>query len=160
MMLPPPDRRLIEDYLPLDELNAIAGKEKKHPKHPVALVHYWSARRPTTASRAAIYAELVPAPNSDGERTESTSFVTNLAAFKLDPNILSKVRERIRTQHGRRAPNDVAKTISKYLLDVENPLSKRLIHALTNQIQPSDAVGGKKRRSTHGLLHRPRQQET
>ena len=41
--------------------------------------------------------------------------------------------------------NDVGQTISRYLLDIENPLSKRLIHALTNQIQPSDAVGGKKK---------------
>ena len=41
--------------------------------------------------------------------------------------------------------HDVAKTISKYLLDVENPLSKRLIHALTNQVQSSDAVGGKRK---------------
>ena len=43
------DRRLIEDYLPLDAINAIASKEKKHPKHPVALVHYWPARRPFLA---------------------------------------------------------------------------------------------------------------
>ena len=43
--------------------------------------------------------------------------------------------------------NDVGQTISKYLLDIENPLSKRLIHALTNQIQPSDAVDGKKKES-------------
>lgn len=52
------ERRLIEDYLPLDPLNAIAAKEKKHPKHPVALVHYWPARRPTSVSRAAVYAAL------------------------------------------------------------------------------------------------------
>ena len=32
--------RLIEDYLPLDELNSLATIEKKHPKHRVALVHY------------------------------------------------------------------------------------------------------------------------
>lgn len=43
------DPRLIEDYLPLDVLNAIASKEKLHPRHYVTLVHYWPARRPTTA---------------------------------------------------------------------------------------------------------------
>ena len=64
IMAPEADRRLIEDYLPLDALNAISTKEKKHPKHPVALVHYWPARRPTIVSRAAIYATLVPAPRS------------------------------------------------------------------------------------------------
>ena len=67
------DRRLIEDYLPLDDINAIAAKEKKHPKHPVALVHYWPARRPTSASRAAVYAALVSAPNSDAERAEAAT---------------------------------------------------------------------------------------
>jgi len=56
------DRRLIEDYLPINALNAIAAKEKKHPQHQVALIHYWPARRPITACRAAIYAALVRAP--------------------------------------------------------------------------------------------------
>ncbi len=31
------DRRQIEDYLPLDVLNAIASKEKKHPRRYVEL---------------------------------------------------------------------------------------------------------------------------
>ena len=63
------DRRLIEDYLPLDFLNAVASKEKLHPRHYVSLIHYWPARRPTTACRAAVYSALVPAPCSDAERT-------------------------------------------------------------------------------------------
>ncbi len=104
MMAATSDRRLIEDYLPLDALNAISAKEKKHPKHPVALVHYWPARRPTTASRATIYAALVPAPNSDDERTEAASFVTKLAAFKPDPGIVGEAGDRIRKAHGGRAP--------------------------------------------------------
>ena len=98
------DRRLIEDYLPLDALNAISAKEKKHPKHPVALVHYWPARRPTTVSRAAIYAALVPAPDSDDERAEAASFVADLAAFKPDPGIVGEARERIWKAHGGRTP--------------------------------------------------------
>ena len=67
------DCRLIEDYLPLDALNAIASGEvatgeKLNPRRYVELVHYWPARRPITASRAAIYAALVPVPDSDDER--------------------------------------------------------------------------------------------
>ena len=98
------DRRLIEDYLPLDVLNAIAAKDKKHPKHPVSLVHYWPARRPITACRAAIYAALVPAPSTDEEREEAASFVTKLAAFKPDPKVVKKASDRIRKSHEGEAP--------------------------------------------------------
>ena len=102
--MPGADRRLIEDYLPLDALNAIAAKEKKHPKHPVALVHYWPARRPTTAARAAVYAALVPAPRSGDERQDAASFVTRLAAFKPDPEVVEEAGDRIRKAHGGRTP--------------------------------------------------------
>ena len=98
------DRRLIEDYLPLDDLNAISAKEKKHPKHPVALVHYWPARRPTTVSRAAIYAALVSGPRSGDERAEAAAFVRRLAAFKPDPAIVAEAGDRIRKAHGGRTP--------------------------------------------------------
>ena len=98
------DRRLIEDYLPLDPLNAIAAKEKKHPKHPVALVHYWPARRPTSASRAAVYATLVGAPNSDEERAQAASFVTRLAAFEPDAVALRIAQAQVRKLHCGQAP--------------------------------------------------------
>ena len=98
------DRRLIEDYLPLDELNAIAAKEMSHPKHSVALVHYWPARRPNTVSRAAIYTTLVSVPKTDAEREEAKSFVTKLAAYKPDAKTVSEARERIRKAHGDRSP--------------------------------------------------------
>ena len=98
------DCRLIEDYLPLDDLNAISAKEKKHPKHPVALVHYWPARRPTTVSRAAIYAALVSGPRSGDERAEAAAFVRRLAAFKPDPGIVEEAGGRIRKAHGGRTP--------------------------------------------------------
>ncbi len=90
------DRRLIEDYLPLDDLNAIASKEKLHPRRYVELVHYWPARRPITASRAAIYAALVEAPHSDAEREEVGAFVAKLAAYKPDTGIVGEAVERIR----------------------------------------------------------------
>ena len=98
------DRRLIEDYLPLDGLNAVASKEKLHPRRYVELVHYWPARRPITASRAAIYATLVSAPNSDVERDEAASFVGRLAMFKPDPDVVRQARDRVKQAHGGRAP--------------------------------------------------------
>ena len=98
------DRRLIEDYLPLDDLNAIAAREKKHPRRYVELVHYWPARRPITASRAAVYGTLVAAPKSDGEREESATFVAKLAAFEPDPRIVEEATERIRAHYEGRSP--------------------------------------------------------
>ena len=98
------DRRLIEDYLPLDLLNAIASKEKKHPKHPVALVHYWPARRPTTSSRAAIYAALVSAPQSEEERREAATFVAKLAGFKPSNKVVSDAAAQLRESHGGKPP--------------------------------------------------------
>ena len=98
------DRRLIEDYLPLDALNAIASREKLHPRRYVELIHYWPARRPITASRAAIYAALVPAPNSDTERDEAKDFVARLAAYEPDAAMVGEAGERIRALHGGRPP--------------------------------------------------------
>ncbi len=98
------DRRLIEDYLPLNALNAIAAKEKKHPKHFVALIHYWPARRPITASRAAVYAALVAAPTSDKAREDASKFVTRLAAYDVATDDLARAVEEIRAQHGGRKP--------------------------------------------------------
>ena len=98
------DRRLIEDYLPLDVLNAISSREKLHPRRYVELVHYWPARRPITACRAAIYAALVPAPHTDSERDEAASFVSKLAAYKPDSRTVSDARKRIKELHGGRTP--------------------------------------------------------
>ena len=98
------DRRLIEDYLPLDVLNAISSKEKKHPQHALALIHYWPARRPTTACRAAIYAALASAPRTEAERAEAASFVARLAAYKPDSRTVSEARQRIKEVHGRQPP--------------------------------------------------------
>ena len=41
--------------------------------------------------------------------------------------------------------SNTAGTIGKYLVDVNNPLPKGVIHALTGHVQPSDSVGDKER---------------
>lgn len=98
------DRRLIEDYLPLNVLNAIAAKEMKHPKHPVALVHYWPARRPNTATRAAIYAALTPAPQNQEERDQAASFLRELASFKPTPETIQQATDAIGASRGGMPP--------------------------------------------------------
>ena len=98
------DRRLIEDFLPLDAINTVASREKLHPRHYVALVHYWPARRPTTASRAAVYAALVPAPTSDGEREEAAAFVAKLAVYEPSTAVVAEATEQIRAMHDGNPP--------------------------------------------------------
>ena len=98
------DRRLIEDYLPLDAINAIASREKLHPRRYVELVHYWPARRPITACRAAIYAALVGAPETDEERSAAGAFLARLAAYEPNGAVVSEAQKRIRERNGGVAP--------------------------------------------------------
>ena len=55
------DRRLIEDYLPIQEISAEASREKSVRKGHISTLHLWWARRPLVACRAAVYGALVPA---------------------------------------------------------------------------------------------------
>ena len=56
-------RKLIEVALPLDAINAAAGREKSiRHGHPSTL-HLWWARRPLAAARAVIFAQMVDDPS-------------------------------------------------------------------------------------------------
>src|SRR6185295_10788961 len=55
------DRRLIEDYLPIEAISAEASREKSPRKGHISTLHLWWARRPLVACRAAVYGALVPA---------------------------------------------------------------------------------------------------
>ncbi len=55
------DRRLIEDYLPIQAISKEASREKSVRKGHISTLHLWWARRPLVACRAAVYGALVPA---------------------------------------------------------------------------------------------------
>src|SRR5438874_8662164 len=55
------DRRLIEDYLPIQAISAEASREKSVRQGHISTLHLWWARRPLAACRAAVYGALVPA---------------------------------------------------------------------------------------------------
>src|SRR5207248_8986665 len=65
------DRRLIEDFLPIEAISAEASREKSVRKGHISTLHLWWARRPLVACRAAVYGALVPAtrfvPNGASE---------------------------------------------------------------------------------------------
>ena len=69
------DKRLIEDYLPIEAISAEASREKSVRKGHISTLHLWWARRPLVACRAAVYGALVPAsrfvPEGASEDEES-----------------------------------------------------------------------------------------
>jgi putative DNA methylase len=61
-------KRLIEISLPLAAISKQSAREKSIRHGHISTLHIWWARRPLAAMRAAIFASLIPAPESDEER--------------------------------------------------------------------------------------------
>jgi putative DNA methylase len=98
------DRRMIEQQIPLEAVNFHSAKEKKHPRRHVELVHQWPARRPRSASRVAIAAALLRAPEDPEQFAERLQLLEDLAPYECNPSALQRAREMIRADHGGRAP--------------------------------------------------------
>ena len=62
-------RRLIEEWLPIKEIGVESRRERSasNAMPPVYYIHVWWARRPLTASRAAILSSILPAWEGNGE---------------------------------------------------------------------------------------------
>jgi putative DNA methylase len=63
-------KRLIEVSLPLAAVSEQSAREKSIRHGHISTLHIWWARRPLAAMRAAIFASLMPAPETDEEREE------------------------------------------------------------------------------------------
>jgi len=101
-------KKLIEVALPLEKINAAAGREKSiRHGHPSTL-HLWWARRPLAAARAVIWASLVDDPSShpelypsdeeqNRERERLFGILESLVVWENsnDENVLSAAREEI-----------------------------------------------------------------
>ena len=102
-------RKLIEVALPLEEINRAARRETAIRRgHPKAL-HQWWARRPLTAARAVLFAQMVDDPASwpehfstravqDAERERLFGIIKRLIAWEniTDETVLSSARTEIR----------------------------------------------------------------
>jgi putative DNA methylase len=79
------DKRLIEDYLPIEAISAEASREKSVRKGHISTLHLWWARRPLVACRAAVYGALVPAsqfvPNGGTDAQKKSLGRANAAKF-------------------------------------------------------------------------------
>ena len=88
------DRRLIEDYLPVDWLSAEASGEPRTKGH-ISTLHLWRARRPLVACRAAIYSALVSAPETTDERERQDRFLKSLCQWGTPENVVRQARRNI-----------------------------------------------------------------
>lgn len=96
------DRRLIEDYLPIEQISAEASGEPRTKGH-LSTMHIWRARRPLVACRAAIYSALVSA---SGDRKENADFVARLCRYPGDLNVIREAARRIQLAHLVRLRNE------------------------------------------------------
>lgn len=116
------DRRLIEDYLPIQAISAEASREKSVRKGHISTLHLWWARRPLVACRAAVYGALVPASrfrplNGPEEKRDSLTranaakFVERLCKYPGDPNVIAEAERHILEAHAERLTRETGTTV-------------------------------------------------
>jgi putative DNA methylase len=75
-------RRLIEEKLPLKEVNAASDREKSLRHGHISTMHLWWARRPLAMSRAVVFGTLLPDPGRSAERKDVLSLIARAAPFE------------------------------------------------------------------------------
>jgi putative DNA methylase len=98
-------RRLIEEELPLAEINAASAREKSLRHGHISTLHLWWARRPLAMSRAVVYGTLLPDPG-DAERAQVLRELADAAEFEasIQPSRMEPLRRRLLEAYGGRAP--------------------------------------------------------
>lgn len=118
--MPATDRRLIEDFLPIAAIGAESGREKSTRKGHISTLHLWWARRPLVASRAAVYAALVPspdglgtgAPRASAERAAAGKFVEQLCKYPGTGTVIRVAQQQILAVHAERLSRETGRTVS------------------------------------------------
>jgi adenine-specific DNA methylase len=88
-------RRLIEEELPLKEVNAESAREKSLRHGHISTMHLWWARRPLAMSRAVVFGTLLPDPADDAERNKILDLLALAAPFEasINPARIGPLRE-------------------------------------------------------------------
>jgi putative DNA methylase len=114
------DKRLIEDYLPIETLSVVALEENKKRTAHIKVMHQWWARRPLVAARAAVYGALVPVdqfiPNgaqTDEKKTSlgranAAKFVKGLCQHPPSPHFVSEAQHHVLRAHAERLTREIA----------------------------------------------------
>jgi putative DNA methylase len=128
------DRRLIEDYLPIQAISAEASREKSVRKGHISTLHLWWARRPLVACRAAVYGALVPAsrfipengPDNKKQslgRANAAKFVERLCKYPGNPTVIKEAQKHILEAHAERLTRETGKKVT--VEDIEEGRSPR-----------------------------------
>jgi putative DNA methylase len=102
--MPNNDRRLIEDLIPIREISAEASREKSLRHGNISTLHIWWSRKPITASRAAVYGALVPAPTGSKERAVYMERMRKLCSWDAPTSVLEQARKDILAASGGQPP--------------------------------------------------------
>src|SRR5712692_1707384 len=103
------DRRLIEDYLPIEAISGESAREKRH----ISGMHLWWARRPLVACRAAVFGALVPedhfGPTAAAKtRMVASEFVAALCRQPVAPRVVADARSHILAAQATRLTSESA----------------------------------------------------
>ena len=99
-------RRLIEEKLPLKEVNAESAREKSLRYGNISTMHLWWARRPLAMSRAVVFGTLMPDPGDKAKRKEILDLVARAAPFEArhSASAIKQLRELLADAYGDDAP--------------------------------------------------------
>lgn len=95
-------RAFIEVDFPVREVSEESAREKNIRHGHISTLHIWWARRPLAASRATIYASLVPEPKDEREREERKKFIAELCRWENSNHeeLIEKARKDILEANG------------------------------------------------------------
>jgi len=110
------DRRIIEDYLPIQAISRAASSEPRTKGH-LSTLHIWRARRPLVACRAAVYGALVPvnrflpknAPlekQASLARANAAAHMKNFCTYTSAQSYILDAAKQIREAHAQRLAHD------------------------------------------------------
>lgn len=99
-------RRFIEVDFPIGPVSKASARDKYMRHGHISTLHIWWARRPLAASRASIYAALIPEPADEEARLKKAQFIADLCQWEnsLNPRLIEKARREILEANGGNPP--------------------------------------------------------
>lgn len=116
------DRRLIEDFLPVNSVGKAASSEPRRKGH-ISTLHVWRARRPLVACRAAVYGALISAsqfvpengPDNKKQslgRANAAKFVERLCKYPGNQTVIKEAQRHILEAHAERLARETGKKLT------------------------------------------------